>query len=124
VVPRQGIVESNHLNEKARDDLHDHAGNKAAGLRCYIRCRSAFTPRRWTAARTTPTAFRTARTCPLTYLAGKLIGQQFLAILDEDIPRWHAGERSQSHRVDFARLLEPNVIAALEAFVKGGDWCC
>jgi hypothetical protein len=57
---------------------------------------------------------------PLTYLAGKLIAQPFLAIVEEDILD---GTLAAEHKVLILTSLDylaPEVIKELEAFIKGG----
>lgn len=57
---------------------------------------------------------------PLTYLAGKLIQQQFLVVLDEDVVD---GTLAADHRavvVTSVEFLDPAVVAKLEEFAAGG----
>lgn len=57
---------------------------------------------------------------PLTYLAGKLIQQQFLAVLDEDILDGTLAAEHKAVILTSVDYLDPQVVKALESFIKGG----
>jgi hypothetical protein len=57
---------------------------------------------------------------PLTYLAGKLIQQQFLTIVEEDILDGTALDDHKVIVLSTIDYLDPKVVSALEGFIKNG----
>jgi hypothetical protein len=60
------------------------------------------------------------RNLPLTYLAGKLLGQQFLAVLDEDVLDGTLANEHKAVVLTSVDYLDPAVVRALEDFAAGG----
>src|SRR5262249_7799134 len=57
---------------------------------------------------------------PLTYLAGKMLQQQFLAVLDEDVLDGTVANEHKAIVVTSVDYLDPKVIAALEDYAAHG----
>src|SRR3954447_23867568 len=57
---------------------------------------------------------------PLTYLAGKLLQQQFLAVVEEDILDGTLATDYKAVVLTSLDYLDPEVIAALEDFARNG----
>src|SRR5437667_305340 len=57
---------------------------------------------------------------PLAYLAGKLLGQQFLAVVEEDVLDGTLANDHKAIVLTSLDYLDPKVIAALEDFAKRG----
>jgi len=60
------------------------------------------------------------RHLPFTYLAGKLLQQQFMAVVEEDIVDGTLAAHHKAVILTSIDFLDPPVVAALEAFAAGG----
>lgn len=117
--PRQGIVESNQLMKKLGPIFTTMPVTRPPVAMLYSLSQSIHTQTRDMKANYVH-AMPQGLNLPLTYLAGKLIQQQFLAVVDEDILD---GTVANDHKVIILTsidYLDPPVVAALESFASGG----
>jgi hypothetical protein len=116
---RQGIVESNHLMKKLGPIFATMPVTKPPVAMLYSLSQVIHTQtqdRKRNYAHEMPHG----RNLAFTYLAGKLIQQQFLAVLDEDVLD---GTLANDHKVvvlTSVDYLDPQVVGALEQFAAGG----
>src|SRR5207237_5510005 len=83
-VPRQGIVESNQLMKRLGPIFADRAPTKPPVAMLYSLSQCVHTQTKDRSANYAH-AMPQGQNLPLTYVAGKLLQQQFYAVVDEDV---------------------------------------
>lgn len=114
---RQGIVETNHLFQKLGPIFTTMPVTKPPVAMLYSLSQAIHTQTKDMSANYAH-AMKQGQNLPLTYLAGKLIQQQFLPIVEEDILD---GTLASDHRVVVLTsldYLDPAVVRALEDFIS------
>jgi hypothetical protein len=116
---RQGIVESNHLMKQLGPIFTTLPVTKPPVAMLYSLSQVVHAQtkdRRQNYAHAIPHGQNLA----FTYLAGKLLRQQFLAVLDEDVLDGTLANDHKAVVLTSVDYLDPQVIAALEQFAAGG----
>jgi hypothetical protein len=116
---RQGIVESNHLMQRLGPVFTAAPVTRPPVALLYSLSQAIHTQTGDMTANYAH-AIPQGQNLPLVYLAGKMLQQQFLAVVEEDILD---GTLANEHKVVILTsldYLDPKVIAALEEFAAGG----
>jgi hypothetical protein len=117
--PRQGIVESNQLMKRLGTIFTTMSPTKPPVAMLYSLSQAIHTQTK-DRKRNYVHDMPQGKGLPLTYLAGKLIQQQFLPIVEEDVLD---GSLAADHKVVVLTsldYLDPQVVSALEDFVTSG----
>jgi hypothetical protein len=116
---RQGIVESNHLMRKLGPIFTTTSVTRPPVAILYSLSQAIHTQ---TADRTMNYAHAIPQglNLPLTYLAGKVLQQQFMAVVDEDVLDGTVANEHKAVILTSVDYLDPKVIAALEDYAAGG----
>jgi hypothetical protein len=116
---RQGIVESNHLMKKLGPIFTTLPVTKPPVAVLYSLSQAIHTQ---TQNRSLNYAHEIphGRNLPLTYLAGKLLGQQFLAVLEEDVLDGTLANDHKAIVLTSVDYLDLQVVRALEDFATRG----
>src|SRR5579864_31524 len=118
-LPRQGIVESNQLMKKLGPIFTTMPPTRPPVAMLYSLSQAIHTKtldRSQNYAHSMPQGEH----LPLTYLAGKLIQQQFSAVVDEDILDGTLAANHKAVILTSIDFLDPQVISALEQFIQAG----
>jgi hypothetical protein len=116
---RQGIVEANHLMKKLGPIFTALPVTKPPVAMLYSLSQAIHTQTRDRKANYAH-AMPQGLNLPLTYLAGKLLQQQFLAVLDEDVVDGTLAADHKAVVLTSLDYLDAQVVAALERFAAGG----
>ncbi len=116
---RQGIVESNHLMQKLGPIFTTMEPTRPPVAVLYSLSQAIHTQTSDMQANYAH-AMPQGMNLPLTYLAGKMLQQQFLAVVDEDILDGTVANEHKAIILTSLDYLDPKVIAALEDYAAGG----
>jgi hypothetical protein len=116
---RQGIVESNRLMQKLGPVFNTMPVTRPPVAMLYSLSQCIHTQTQDMQANYAH-AMPQGINLPLTYLAGKLIQQQLLAVVEEDILDGTLAAEHKAVILTSLDYLDPKVIAALEQFAAGG----
>jgi hypothetical protein len=116
---RQGIVESNRLMQKLGPIFNTMPVTKPAVAMLYSLSQAIDTQTKDMQANYAH-AMPQGANLPLTYLAGKLIQQQFLAVVDEDVLDGTVANDHKAIILTSLDYLDPQVVKALENFAANG----
>jgi hypothetical protein len=116
---RQGIVESNHLMQRLGPVFTTAPVTRPPVALLYSLSQAIHTQ---TGDMTANYAHGIphGQNLPLVYLAGKMLQQQFLAVVDEDVLDGTLANEHKAVILTSLDYLDPKVIAALEDFAAGG----
>jgi hypothetical protein len=116
---RQGIVESNRLMQKLGPVFTTAPVTRPPVVMLYSLSQAIHTQ---TADMTAnyAHAIPQGQNLPLTYLAGKMLQQQFLAVVDEDVLDGTVANEHKAVILTSLDYLDPKVIAALEDYAANG----
>jgi hypothetical protein len=116
---RQGIVESNHLMQRLGPVFTTAPVTRPPVAILYSLSQAIHTQ---TGDMTANYAhgMPQGQNLPLVYLAGKVLQQQFLAVLDEDVLDGTLANEHKAVILTSLDYLDPKVIAALEDYAAGG----
>ncbi|MCY2995712.1 MAG: hypothetical protein NTY19_48870 [Planctomycetota bacterium] len=117
--PRQGLVESNQLMKKLGPIFHTMAVTKPPVAMLYSLSNCLRKQTRDRQANYLHDS-QQGKDLPFTYLAGKLIQQQFLVVLDEDVIDGTLANEHQAVVVTSVEYLDPQVVSKLEEFATHG----
>jgi len=116
---RQGIVESNRLMQKLGPVFTTMPVTRPPVAMLYSLSQAIHTQTKDMEANYAH-AIPHGQNLPLTYLAGKLLQQQFLAVLDEDALDGTVANEHKAIVLTSLDYLDPKVIAALEDYAANG----
>lgn len=116
---RQGIVESNHLLQKLGTVFQTMPATKPPMAMLYSLSQAIRTQTKDMQANYMH-AMPQGVNMPLTYLAGKMIQQQFLTVVEEDVLDGTLAADHKGVVLTSIDYLDPQVVAALESFAAGG----
>jgi len=116
---RQGIVETNHLLQRLGPIFTTMAPTKPPVAMLYSLSQAIHTQTRDRSANYAH-GMPQGKNLPLTYLAGKLNQQSFLAVVDEDIVDGTLAADHKAVVLTSIDYLDPQVVEALEVFIRGG----
>jgi hypothetical protein len=116
---RQGIVESNRLMQKLGPIFHTMPVTKPPVAMLYSLSQGIHTQTKDMQANYAH-SMPHGGNLPLTYLAGKLLQQQFLAVVDEDVLDGTVANDHKAIILTSLDYLDPQVVTALENFAAGG----
>jgi hypothetical protein len=116
---RQGIVESNHLMQKLGPIFTTMEPTRPPVAMLYSLSQAIHTQTADMQANYAH-AMPQGMNLPLTYLAGKMLQQQFLAVVDEDILDGTVANEHKAIILTSLDYLDPKVIAALEDYAAHG----
>jgi hypothetical protein len=116
---RQGLVETNHLFQKLGPIFVAQPTTKPPVALLYSLSQAIHTQTKDRDANYAH-AIPQGATLPLVYLAGKMLQQQFLAVVEEDILDGTVANDHKAIVLCSLDYLDPKVIRALEDFAAGG----
>ena len=116
---RQGIVESNHLMQRLGPVFTTVPVTRPPVALLYSLSQAIHTQTGDMTANYAH-AMPQGQNLPLVYLAGKVLQQQFLAVVDEDVLDGTLANEHKAVILTSLDYLDPKVIAALEDYAAGG----
>src|SRR5262249_4002186 len=117
--PRQGIVESNQLMKRLGPIFTTMPVTRPPVAMLYSLSQNIHTQTQ-DRSRTYAHEMPQGKNLPLTYLAGKLLRQQFMTVVEEDVLDGTLASEHKAIILTSLDYLDPQVIAALESFAEGG----